>query len=75
LRGIEVYVLSVVQRRERLIALGEKRDLDARMGFQFQKKTLAFARDGWGLDHAAAQDNDLATFGVQFRWRSGRVNH
>jgi len=71
--GIEFHVLSVVQRRQRLVAVGVQGHLSARAGVEFEQEALALARNGGGLDHAPAEDDDLAPLGVQFRRRGGGV--
>ena len=70
---VELDLLAVAQRRERLVALGIESDLRAGVGFQFQQKALALAGDGGRFHHAAAEDDDFAPFGIELGRRPGGV--
>ena len=44
------------------------------MRLEFQKEALALAGDGRRLDHAPAEDDDFAAFGIELRRRAGSVS-
>ncbi len=71
---VELDILAVAQRRERLVALGVESDLRAGARLQFQQEAFALAGNGGRLHHAAAQDDDFAAFGVELGRRAGGVD-
>ena len=70
---VELNVLAVAQRRERLVSLGVESNLRAGVRIEFQQESFARAGDGGRLHHAAAEDDDFAPFGIELGRRSGGV--
>ena len=71
--SIQLDFLPIAQPGKRRGILGVERHLGARARLELQDEALALAGDSGRLDHAAAQDRDLAAGDVQLgRW-AGRV--
>jgi hypothetical protein len=48
--------------------------LRARLRGEFEQEALALAGDGRRFDYAPPEDDDLASFGIEFGYRTGRMN-
>ena len=73
--GVELDVLSVMQLRKRFAGASEESHLGARPGLDFEHETLASAGNRGRFDHASAEYDDLARFGIDLGWRAGGVDH
>ena len=71
---VDLDVLSVAQRRQGFALFGIERHLGARLRGQFEQESFAFPGDGRRLDDTPAENDDLAPFGVEVRWRTGRMD-
>ena len=69
-RGIEFDVLPVAQVGQRFAVASVERDLRARFRFEFEHEALARAGDRRRLDHASAENDDFARFGIDFGRRT-----